>query len=385
VEVRDRGRAPQIDALRGVGVVLMLVWHGCDGWLATDYRHGAIWQIVRVAGGLAAPLFCIGAGLVASERLASGTPPREIARRGAELVLLGIALRVQLWLVDGGAIVRTDAIVPASLSIAAIAIGVYGLRRDATFLALSTFTLAVAYVWMWRMAPGHLAFVAKVDVLHALGVGLIACAACARLPRPVILVIAVAIAVSAPWLGSAVSGLPPQLGAFVARNASNASLAGFPFAPWAAYALIGMAAAPLVPTRPRPVIAIASMLLAAIAFEGSPAVRALLDQAAELRSFARFVFHLASIAAIASVAGGSPTRALGRASLRIYWIHLELTFGLVALPIAQRLGPWSVALAITAMIALAARFASAIGARARGGSTSHTLPSHLDSSANSRS
>ena len=75
----SRTRIDFVDVLRGLAVVFMILWHTIDSWLLPDLRTGSLWQIVRLMGGMAAPLFAEeGRGLPlgrSSKAAAAKTPP----------------------------------------------------------------------------------------------------------------------------------------------------------------------------------------------------------------------------------------------------------------------------------------------------------------------
>ena len=55
-----------VDWLRGLAVVIMILWHSMDAWTAPWARSGSVFAVVIVLGGWAAPLFLFLAGCVDS-------------------------------------------------------------------------------------------------------------------------------------------------------------------------------------------------------------------------------------------------------------------------------------------------------------------------------
>ena len=91
-----------LDAARGVLVTAMLIWHSADAWLIPA-GHAGLGYSLRLTGALTAPGFLLLAGVAASHHLAVGGRPGRLARRGLEIIALGVLLRAQAWTLDGGA------------------------------------------------------------------------------------------------------------------------------------------------------------------------------------------------------------------------------------------------------------------------------------------
>lgn len=346
VNARNRpGRIVGLDASRGLAVLLMVAWHVADAWLADAHRETALWDLTRVAGGLAAPLFLAAAGATATLRIQRDPSSfRAVVRRGMAVLMLGLLLRIQIWWVDAGALPDpTTWVAAGALTAAAALLLLRALDRvgaHVTALAIALFVLGA-----WRLvvdAPERAALVLRFDVLHCIGVSVIACAFVARfLPRGSELALALAAVLASqidlPWI-------------------ARGPMTTFGLAPFAGYALLGCAAVRLRVGRPTRVLAIA-IAVAALAFEGGfPFVRRALHDHPELRPFARFAFSSASCAALAALAFVSRDRRLamlGRRSLVVYWVHVSVVFGVVSLPLHRALGPWACLAAATSFVAVA--------------------------------
>ncbi|HJL15881.1 MAG TPA: heparan-alpha-glucosaminide N-acetyltransferase domain-containing protein, partial [Sandaracinaceae bacterium LLY-WYZ-13_1] len=124
-------RVEALDALRGIAVLLMVLWHATDAWLADGHRQGIGWDATRVAGGLAAPLFLTAAGFAVGLRIARGAPLGALLRRGAQLIVLGGLLRLQIWIVDAGALLEPRSWPAALAGLSAAALALLALRRRA--------------------------------------------------------------------------------------------------------------------------------------------------------------------------------------------------------------------------------------------------------------
>ncbi|MEZ5316273.1 MAG: heparan-alpha-glucosaminide N-acetyltransferase domain-containing protein [Vicinamibacterales bacterium] len=102
-------RLRHVDWLRGVAVLAMIEWHALDAWTADWARTPVAWWWVAFFGGWAAPLFVFLAGvslpLAGAARLARGLDraavARTLARRGAEIFVLAHLFRVQSFLLNG--------------------------------------------------------------------------------------------------------------------------------------------------------------------------------------------------------------------------------------------------------------------------------------------
>jgi uncharacterized membrane protein len=273
--------------------------------------------------------------------------------------------------------------------------------RRAAAGALAALLLTVAVHRLHADAPERLALVLRVDVLSCIGASVALTAGLARLggARALAAGAALTIALTHPLRELVGLGGPPALTAWVARSldATNRSFAAFPIVPWSAWAMIGGAIASRPRARPRlPVVALLGLALAVVGYEGGlPWVRRLLHEAPALRPAARLVFYGGLALVAAALAAGPPRRALapvGRASLPIYWIHLELAFGLAAIPLHRRLEPVTSLAASAALVAIsgwaAHRWLAPPKARAarrvEGGSRAHTFARRIDSSPNPR-
>ena len=350
-----RSRLPELDALRGAAIVAMVIWHAADAWLHPAYRSGAGWHTARVIGGLAAPAFLFVAGASVAIALERGRPAEAIARRGLALVALGGALRLAQWSIDSAGLLSLRGLALALLAAAPVTLllrGTAAARTPARWTAalVSTSVAYVAAVLLLArdVAPALLRF----DVLHCIGVAVIASAYLARAPRPAWLAaLALTLLGLTPTL-SALTGGAPAL-AWLAResDASGAPWASFPLAPNLAFAMLGAFGASVRSRVRAPAVGALALVLAIALFEGGlPITRRLLDQHPVARPHVHAGFVITAL-----VAAGALTitlarhriarRALvplGRHSLLIYALHLELVYGLLAIPVARALPPAAV-------------------------------------------
>ncbi len=384
----------------------MLWMHTADGWLRPALKQGSGWDFVRSLGGLAAPSFLLLAGLsmgLGWEGPARPGEQRAGVTRGLQLVVLGYGLRLQMWMLDAGghrqlaawcaALVLATGYAAAyrGLSLAAVEDRGYG-----RLLAAAGILTAGGLVIVSQTIPSRLIPLLRVDVLQAIGFSLVLLAVL-RGPlqrRPWLLGLAVAAVITqlTPWFRSWVPGpLPRPLAAYLASwevPAGQPAPALFPLFPWAAYALVGaplglylgraQREGPGGGRRAVARLAVAGVLLSLASCEALPHARALLASAPWLTQSLRVIYRVGATMVLGGLAlvlsrPRVPLRGalldLGRTSLLVYWVHLELAFGSLAKPVAHRLGfaSWAFGLALLAlaMSALAAGWLRVRPRRAR--------------------
>lgn len=376
--VRVGTRLHVVDAVRGAAVVCMIGWHTADAWLDESARSGAAFHVADILGGLAAPFFFLLAGLALGlvERLpATATGSLGSVRRALAIVVAGYGLRLWAWGVDQSAIVQADTapfVVALGVGLGLLYVGLGERPESATRRA----ALAVVGLGLFVGAAAGLdaraAGVAlRLDVLQGIGVALVLVvlllwttsrvASVARIAVPALA--ALAVALTAPHvLALAPPPGPLRLWDYVARFdvAPSSSGARFPLVPWLGYALLGTAIgralrgrAPEggafglpVPRSPR-VVLVAAAILATAAFESGPVAPHLLEHVPWLRNVARLCFYTATATAIAGAIATAAPRGgrlpealalLGRHSLVIYAVHLEIAYGLPGSVLMRSLG-----------------------------------------------
>jgi uncharacterized membrane protein len=318
-------RRPYLDWLRGIGVLIMIEGHALDAWTraADRSRDGYQWAIL--IAGFGAPVFLFLAGvalaLAAGSRLRKGLSPREVARlalrRGAWILGLAFLFRLQSWVISGGtfpgALLKVDILNVMGVSMM-IAAGLWGLGRGLTSRA---------------------AIFGAVTVLIAM-------------LTPIVR--------ATPWLAS----LPDPLEWYLRPAAGSTTFTLFP---WAAFltggAAIGVwldatrssARSPGTPSRRSSGErrAILGITVAGIAVAGAgyatsflPAIYA--DTGFWTSSPTFFFLRLGVVIASTGVAYAltrlrpmSVLQEFGRASLFVYWIHVEMAYGVLSMPLHRRL------------------------------------------------
>ena len=312
-----RIRRGYLDWLRGLAVLIMIEAHLLDSWTGLPDRDTRVFAWSMILGGMGAPLFLYLAGVSVS--MSAGSKFRRtgdaagasgaVSRRGLEIFGLAFLFRLQAWIL--------------------------GWSSPRTLL--------------------------KVDVLNIMGPSIMMAATLWRVgstlrTRFAVLAFAtLAVAFLTPALRGAsfFALLPDPLEAYFRPTAG---LSNFVFLPWAAFVFAGAIPGLLIDatrtaedeTRHARWFGIAGAVIAAVAFAASylpsPFPNAYFWTTSPAFFFLRLGLMTAAIwAAYAWEArpGGvtkwSPMRQLGRTSLFIYWIHVEMVYGLISLPLHKSL------------------------------------------------
>ncbi len=304
-------RLTYVDWMRGLAVALMMQTHVYDCWLTPAAKATTFYRWSRLIGGYPAPLFLFLAGLAsalaAEGRFARGADPRAVAREGLKrgLEILGYALLFRLFM-----------------------LATSGFARPADVL--------------------------RVDVLNCIGVSMMLVAAGAlrfssrraRLAATAALAAAVAVLTPLAWDAPWPALVPRPLLAYVSGRVADAF---FPLFPWAAYvgagAAVGILLAAAHETRRE------ARLVATLAVAGAAAIplALLLDRAPQV--YPRYDFWWTSpnyvlikvgilllVLALAFTwrrlphALPSPLVQMGRTSLLVYWVHVEIVYGGLVVP-----------------------------------------------------
>ena len=373
-----------IDWARGVAVLAMIVWHTADGWLLPAVRSGQGWSLLRFIGGLAAPSFLLLAGAGAALAVRPGEPHRSMAvelARGLEIMLLGYLLRFQTWLLDASA-VREPRLVRAWLPLGlGYALLFVSLRKLATsrgqartLAAAGIASCVIGFVQVPDLAPGRLPRLLQVDVLQAIGASLVLLALAQRLfgifARPWLAVaIGAAVAAATELVQAFLPGpLPISVAAYLGKFAAAPGApapALFPLLPWLSYACFGAAYGSLMRRHSDEVDAIvvrgaiAGATLALVSSESYAVVQRAIAEQPWIVHPLRVAFRVGLVLVLVGVGWlwaehgrGRALIAYGRASLRIYWAHLMVAYGVLGSPWHKRLylGEWGARLAVLLLL-----------------------------------
>ena len=304
-------RRGYLDWLRGVAVLIMIEAHVVDSWTAEAFRQSTAYRMAIVVGGMGAPLFLFLAG-VAVALSASATLRRTgdeyaaasgVVRRGVHLFGLAFLFRIQAWILGWSAplaLLKVDILNIMGPSIAAAGVLWGAVRsRRARLLAFCAVSITLTLL---------------TPLIHA-----------------------------AP-----VQALPDPLEAYI-RPVPY--LSNFVFLPWGVFVLAGVIPGLLLDLTPASResrtnywLIIGGLGIAILAFAASylPSPYAASDFWTTSPCF--FLLRVGLMTAAIGLAFAwdcrpwgprrwSPLQQLGRSSLFVYWIHVELVYGLISRPL----------------------------------------------------
>lgn len=309
-------RRGYLDWLRGVAVLIMIEAHTIDSWTLASERDRVAFGYAIILGGFGAPIFLFLAGVVlvlaTGHRVGGGASPNvarlAAQRRGLQIFALAFLFRLQSWVLSGGAPLDTLLNVDILNIMGVAMIGaatLWGLgHRDSWRAAL----LAAAAVAVAMLTP----------VVRA-----------------------------SPWLAS----LPDPVEWYLRPYAGRTTFTLFP---WAGFLLAGAALGvwfdrARTPRAERRIIMTAAIAGPAMAGAGYAAsfLPALYARTNFWTSSPTFFFlrlgvllSLVPVAYMLSRAAprvSAPLEYFGRASLFVYWIHVEMVYGVVSAAIHKRL------------------------------------------------
>ena len=327
-------RRAYVDWARGVAVLLMIEAHTLDAWTRLNVRRTIAFRDATILGGFAAPLFLWLAGLavvLAATRLAERGASRRsavdmICRRGLEIFILAFLFRVQGFIVTPGShvvtIFRVDIlnIMGPSIVVAGL---VWGLARTAEARVLWYGAIASAIAML----------------------------------TPI---------VRAAWV---VDALPVWFQWYM-RPAGDLTI--FTLLPWAGFVFAGSAVGALIAAardqrserRLHAILAGVGATLVALGFytAGRPSLyhTSSFWTSSPTWFAIRVGIVMMALSAIYTVAAlaertGVTLRwleRLGRSSLFVYWIHVELVYGYASWLWRHRLPVWGTAIGLCAFCAL---------------------------------
>jgi len=309
-------RRGYLDWLRGIGVLIMIEAHTLDSWTRVADRVRPSYKWAIVLGGFGAPIFLFLAGvalvLAARARIRRGLTESEVGRRAARRAwqVLGLALlfRLQSLLISGG-----------------------GMRAFLKVDILNVMGLSMLIAaWLWRSGR-----TTRVRML-----AIVAATIVAAMLTPLVR--------STPWL----EWLPDPLEAYLRPSQGRAT---FTFFPWGGFlfggVLVGMwldRGDRAAEGRRNVFLLMAGAAIAGVAYTASylPPIYAQTSYWTSSPTF--FFVRLGILTMLVPVAYGwswtpvgrwhrSPIREFGVASLFVYWIHVEMVYGVLSTPIHRAL------------------------------------------------
>ena len=307
-------RRGYLDWLRGVAVLIMVEAHVFDAWTAPADRNNPIYRLFILVGGFGAPAFLFLAGVALSlaigARMRKGAAPaealRQARRRGWQIFGLAFLFRFQSWVISRG---------PALTLLKVDILNILGLSM-----------LAAALLWgMARTRAARIAlFVAVAAAVAAVAPAVRASTAIAAWPDPLEWYFQ-------PWAGRSSFTLSPWPAFLFAGVAVGEWLEGARTAPaeqrvtWQLGALGALlVAAGYAATYFPPVYDHGSLWTIAPSFFG-------------VRLGILLVALPLAFAWAARRRGSSALEEFGVASLFVYWIHVEMVYGIVSLALHKRL------------------------------------------------
>jgi uncharacterized membrane protein len=318
-------RRRYLDWLRGVAVLIMIGAHTFDSWTRVADRTRWEYAWAMILAGFGAPVFLFLAGmalvLAAGSRLRRGLPAADVAatarRRAWQIFGLAFLFRLQSWAISRG---------PASTLLKVDVLNVMGLAM-----------LAAAIAWgLGRGARSRAVALAGMAVAVAMSTPLVR---------------------ATPWLSS----LPEPVEWYFRSIPGRTTFTLFP---WAGFLLGGAAigvwldAARTVDAERRTNIALAATGAAiAIGGYGASFLPPIYHDSSFWTSSPTFFFlRLGILIAAIPIAyawnavwkGRSPLQEFGLASFFVYWIHVEMVYGVASVAIHRRLTLEQVTLAAVA-------------------------------------
>jgi uncharacterized membrane protein len=312
-----RSRRGYLDWMRGLAVLIMIEAHLLDSWTRVPDRETDEFGWAMILGGTGAPLFLFLAGVAVA--LSAGSKywqsgdvtaaSRSVVRRGLEIFGLAFLFRIQAWILGWSswrALLKVDIlnIMGPSIMVAAVLWGSVTTRR-ARFVLFVCATLAITLL------------------------------------TPIVRTL--------PWL----STLPDPVEAYIKPVPG---LSNFVFLPWAGFVFAGAIIGMLLDNaqtsederRLNVWFGLLGAALAVAAYGASFLPSPYPSSYFWTTSPTYFILRAGLMASAIALAylwqarpGGtekwSPMQQLGGTSLFIYWIHVEMVYGLISLPLHKSL------------------------------------------------
>jgi len=309
-----KDRKGYLDWLRGVGVLIMIQGHVIDAWTAVGERSRTAYHWISFVGGLAGtPIFLFLAGvalsLAAGARMRRGLSAVEVAalarRRGWQIFGLAVLFRLQSWVISGG---------PPQMLLKVDILNVMGVAMIVGALLWGAGRGRWSRALLLTAAAGAAAMVTPL-VRAADGVAI--------LPDPLEWYLRPAPNLTTftllPWAGFVFAGAAVGLWLDQARTDADERRVNLGLALIGVASALGGWAASLLPP----------MYTATNFWTSSPTF---------------FFVRLGVVTALVPLAyawnglsGRSWLCEFGRSSLFVYWIHVEMAYGIVSMALHRRL------------------------------------------------
>jgi uncharacterized membrane protein len=332
-------RRAYIDWMRGLSVLFMIAAHTFDAWTVLEDRTTPLYKAVNFIGGLAAPMFLFLAGVSVAMAASSRTRRSgdrvaaawSVQKRGWQIFGLAFLFRLQSWALSPGATVK----------------GIF----KADILNIMGPSIAAA-AWIWgRLSDRR----ARLWTFGALACGF-------AYATPIIR--------NAGWL----AWLPDPIEWYI-RPFPKLSV--FTFFPWAGYVFAGALVGEWLDTVKTPArewrvnrwLTVSGVLLAGIGY-GTSFLPSIYPHGYSSFWTSSPTYYFVKVGIMLVLMGliyvyvqrpfsaeprnpaWSPMLEFGRSSLFVYWIHVELAYGIFSHPLHRRLPVWWSLAAFTAFTAL---------------------------------
>jgi uncharacterized membrane protein len=310
--------------MRGLACLVMFQTHCYDSWLSPAARKTKFFMYSQLGGTLPAPLFLFLAGisfaLVTAKLHRNGLPPSQIActtiRRGAEILALGLAFRLQEFLIAWGWAPWSDL-----------------LRVDIlNTIGVSMMLMGVLCWLVSQAAPQRISALPLAAAATSLAISLL---------TPLI------------WTVWRPDGLPWPVESYIngVHNLGEPQAWLFPVFPWSAFAFAGLAVGFLLQSdwaRTRETfIFLSAAPVGWLLIEFARGLDAHGSEIYPIYDFWHtspnfFLIRVGILLMILSASyawcrwglatrGFSPVIQLGQTSLLVYWVHIEFVYGRVSI------------------------------------------------------
>lgn len=314
-----RARLGYLDWLRGAAVVIMIEAHTLDSWTQVADRRSLGYRLAMIAGGMGAPLFLFLAGVAVAlaaggraTRIGEAPAAASVRRRGWEIFGLAFLFRLYSWALSPGArlrgLLKVDILNVMGLSIVAAA-GLWQLGRTTVQRAAWLATATVAITMLTPLVRTTPIFDPLPDALETYlrpGKGL-------------------ATFTLFPWSGFVTAGAVCGLAIHAGRLRAGAVAMGCT-AVGAVLAVLGY----WLSWRP-------SIYTHSFFWTTSPTFFCVRTGVLTLAVALAYWWERRPWRFFA----GRPLETLGASSLFVYWIHVEMVYGILSTPIKRALPlPW---------------------------------------------